>query len=317
MVRTILAVVAATAAVFGIALAAEPSGADGDGGLDSVLANIKKTHTVRIGYREASLPFSFLDRSGRPIGYAIELCGAIVDEIGRAVDEPAKEGDVVAIPGLKIEYVRVTSDDRIALMLAHKIDLECGSTTANAERAKLVAFSPLTFVAGTRLLVARASGIGSVTDLKGRTVVVTRGTTNEKAMQTASAKLDLQLKIVTAADHEESYRMLAEKQVDAFATDDILLYGLIAKHKAEAQLHVVGDLLSYEPYGIMYPRDVPALKTIVERAFRGLAAGRDLVPMYNRWFRARLPTGERLNIPMSSELADSFDALGSAISAGD
>jgi glutamate/aspartate transport system substrate-binding protein len=317
MVRTILAVVTAAAAAFGMALAAEPSGADGDGGLDPVLANIKKTRTVRVGYREASLPFSFLDRSGRPIGYAIELCGAIVDEIGRAVDEPAKEGDVVTIPGLRIAYVRVTSDDRIALMRAHKIDLECGSTTANAERAKLVAFSPLTFVAGTRLLVARASGIGSVSDLKGRTVVVTRGTTNEQAIETASVKFGLQLKIVTAADHEESYQMLAEKRVDAFATDDILLYGLIAKHKAEAQLHVVGDLLSYEPYGIMYPRDVPALKAIVERAFRGLAEGHDLAPMYDRWFRARLPTGERLNIPMSSQLADSFAALGSATGAGE
>ena len=110
--------------------------------------------------------------------------------------------------------------------------------------------------------------------------------------------------------------MLADRKVDAFATDDILLYGLIAKYKAETQLHVVGDLLSYEPYGIMYPKDVPALKAIVERSFRGLAENHDLVPIYNKWFRARLPTGERLNIPMSAELEDSFNALGSAISAG-
>ena len=135
-------------------------------------------------------------------------------------------------------------------------------------------------------------------------------------MQSANAKFDLRLKIVTAADHEESYQMLADGKVDAFATDDILLYGLIAKHKTETQLHVVGDLLSYEPYGIMYPKDVPALKAIVERSFRGLAENHDLVPIYNKWFRARLPTGERLNIPMSAELEDSFNALGSAIRAG-
>jgi glutamate/aspartate transport system substrate-binding protein len=316
MMRLTLAVLAVTAAACGIALGGELSGDDSDSGLDPILSRIKKTRTVRVGYREASLPFSFLDRYGRPIGYAIELCGAIVDEIGSAVDEPAKEGDVVTTPGLKIDYVRVTPDDRIALMVDHKIDLECGSTTANAERAKLVAFSPLTFVAGTRLLVARGSGIRSVIDLKGRSVVVTRGTTNEKAMQSANAKFDLRLKIVTAADHEESYQMLADSKVDAFATDDILLYGLIAKHRAEAQLQVVGDLLSYEPYGIMYPKDVPAMKAIVERTFRELAEAHDLVPLYDKWFRARLPTGERLNIPMSPELEDSFNALGSANSTG-
>src|SRR6516225_11329156 len=164
MMRLTLAVLAVAAGTLGVALAGELSGDESDTGLDPILSNIKKTRTVRVGYREASLPFSFLDRSGRPIGYAIELCGAIVDEIGRAVDEPAKEGDVVTTPGLKIDYVRVTPDYRISLMVDHKIDLECGSTTANAERAKLVAFSPLTFVAGTRLLVARNSGIRSVND---------------------------------------------------------------------------------------------------------------------------------------------------------
>jgi glutamate/aspartate transport system substrate-binding protein len=316
MMRLTLAVLAVTAGACGIALGGELSGDESNTGLDPILARIKKTRTVRVGYREASLPFSFLDRSGQPIGYAIELCGAIVDEIGSAVDEPAKEGDVVTTPGLKIDYLRVTPDDRISLMVDHKIDLECGSTTANAERAKLVAFSPLTFVAGTRLLVSRGSGIRSVIDLKGKSVVVTRGTTNEKAMQSANAKFDLRLKMVTAADHEESYQMLADRKVDAFATDDILLYGLIAKHRAEAQLQVVGDLLSYEPYGIMYPKDVPAMKAIVERTFRGLAEAHDLVPLYNKWFRARLPTGERLNIPMSAELEDSFNALGSATSTG-
>jgi glutamate/aspartate transport system substrate-binding protein len=316
MMRLTLAVLAATACACGIALGGDLSGDESDTGLDPILSRIKKTRTVRVGYREASLPFSFLDRSGRPIGYAIELCGVIVDEIGSAVDEPAKEGDVVTTPGLKIDYVRVTPDDRISLMVDHKIDLECGSTTANAERAKLVAFSPLTFVAGTRLLVARGSDIRSVIDLKGKSVVVTRGTTNEKAMQSANAKFDLRLKMVTAADHEESYQMLANRKVDAFATDDILLYGLIAKHRAEAQMQVVGDLLSYEPYGIMYPKDVPAMKAIVERTFRGLAEAHDLVPLYNKWFRARLPTGERLNIPMSAELEDSFNALGSATSTG-
>lgn len=279
-------------------------------GLGPVLSQIKRTRTVRVGYRASSPPFSFLDSAGRPIGYSLELCSAIVDEIGREVDEPAKETDVTTIPGLKIEFIAVTPETRIPALVDHKIDLECGSTTANAERARQVAFSPLIFVAGTRLLVPRTAGVRSIRDLKGKSIVVTRGTTNEKAIVDASTKFGLDLRIVTAADHEESFRMVAEMKVDAFSTDDILLYGLIARHHAQQQLEVVGDLLSYEPYGIMYSREEPEMKQVVERTFRRLAEDGDLVPLYSRWFRARLPTGERLNVPMSRELEDSFSALG-------
>jgi glutamate/aspartate transport system substrate-binding protein len=285
-------------------------------GLGPILSQIKGTRTVRVGYRASSPPFSFLDGAGQPIGYSLELCSAIVDEIGREVDEPAKETDVRVIPGLKIEYVAVTPETRIPMLVDGKIDLECGSTTANAERVRQVAFSPLIFVAGTRLLVPRATGVRSIRDLKGKSIAVTRGTTNEKAIADAGAKFGLDLRIVTSADHEESFRMLAEKKVDAFATDDILLYGLIARHQAQQQLEVVGDLLSYEPYGIMYSRDEPEMKEIVERTFRRMAEDGDLVPLYMKWFRARLPTGERLNVPMSRELEDSFSALGSTITRG-
>ena len=127
---------------------------------------------MRLGYRESSPPFSFLDQSNRPIGYSLELCEAIVEEIGVEVDDA----------NLKIEYVKVTSDDRIPAVVQNKIDLECGSTTANAERAKQVAFSPLMFVAGTKLMVPKASTISAPKDLQGKTVVVTKGTTNEQAM---------------------------------------------------------------------------------------------------------------------------------------
>src|ERR1700720_3249749 len=177
-------------------------------GLSPTLANIKKTHVVHLGYREASPPFSFLDQASRPIGYSLELCEAVVDEIGVAVDEP----------NLKIDYVKVTSDDRIPAVVQNKIDLECGSTTANAERAKLVAFSPLMFVAGTKLMVPKASTISAPTDLKGKTVVVTKGTTNEQAMHNVDKKFELGLTIVTSPDHEQPYQMLVDGKADAFAT---------------------------------------------------------------------------------------------------
>src|SRR6059058_5876412 len=230
------------AGIAGLLLAAclSASGASaqtaGGEGLSPTLANIKKSHVVRLGFRESSPPFSFLDPSNRPIGYSLELCEAIVEEIGVEVDDA----------DLRIEYVKVTSDDRIPAVTQNKIDLECGSTTANAERAKLVAFSPLMFVAGTKLMVPKASPISAPKDLQGKTVVVTKGTTNEQAMHALDKKFSLGLNIIASPDHEQSYQMLVDGKADSFATDDILLYGLIARHKAQDKYKVVGDYLSYD-----------------------------------------------------------------------
>jgi glutamate/aspartate transport system substrate-binding protein len=270
-----------------------------EAGLSPTLANIKRTHTVRLGYREASPPFSFLDQANRPIGYSLELCEAIVEEIGTEVDDA----------NLKIEYVKVTSETRIPAVLDSKIDLECGSTTNNAERARRVAFSPLMFVAGTKLMVPKAAPVTGIADLKGKTIVVTKGTTNEQAITAADKKLALGLTIIAADDHEQSYQMLAEGKAQAFATDDILLYGLIARHKAQDKFKVVGDYLSYDPYGIMFRKGEPQLSAVVERTFRKLATNHDLVPLYNKWFMARLPTGERLGVPISLQLEEAFKTL--------
>jgi ABC-type amino acid transport substrate-binding protein len=280
-------------------LATAASAQVADEGLSPTLAAIKSRHTVHLGYRESSPPFSFLDQANRPIGYSLELCEAVVDEIGVEVDDP----------GLKIEYVKVTSDDRIPAVVQGKVDLECGSTTANAERSKQVAFSPLMFVAGTKLMVPKASTISAPKDLQGKTIVVTRGTTNEQAMHAVDKKFNLGLNIVTAGDHEQSYQMLVDGKADAFATDDILLYGLIARHKSQDKFKVTGDYLSYDPYGIMFRKGEPQLAAVVERAFRRLGTNHDLVPLYNKWFVSRLPTGERMNVAISPQLEDAFKAL--------
>jgi glutamate/aspartate transport system substrate-binding protein len=291
--------IAATAALLLAAVAPVLTVQAQEVGLSPTLAAIKSTHTVRLGYREASPPFSFLDQAGRPIGYSLELCEAIVEEIGTMVDEPE----------LKIEYVKVTSDDRIAAVLDKKIDLECGSTTANAERGKYVAFSPLMFVAGTKLMVPRVSTATGIRDLGGKTIVVAKGTTNEQAIHAADKKFSLGLKVMSAPDHEQSYQMVADGKADAFATDDILLYGLIARHKAQNRMKVVGDFLSCDPYGIMFRKGEPEFAAVVERTFRRLATNHDLVPLYKKWFLARLPTGERLGVDLSPQLEESFKVL--------
>jgi glutamate/aspartate transport system substrate-binding protein len=285
-------------------MAAPPSHAQFEtndpGTVSGTLARIKTTGVVRIGYREASIPFSFLDRSGRPIGYSIELCDAVVEEIGRLLDRD----------DLKVGFVKVTSDDRLDAVVENRIDLECGSTTNNLERRKRVDFSPMIFVSGTKVMVPVATPWRNFRDLKGRKVAVTRGTTNAQALKALDQKFGLGITFVEGADHEDSYRLLAEGKVDAFATDDVLLYGLIALHRSQGQFKVVGEFLSYDPYGIAFRRNEPALRDAVERAIRNLVVVRDIGPIYAKWFTSRLPNGERFNIPMSPQLEESFNVLG-------
>jgi glutamate/aspartate transport system substrate-binding protein len=299
MRHTVLGSIGICGLLVGCLLVSAADAQTGGEGLSPTLAAIKNRHVVRLGYRESSPPFSFLDQANRPIGYSLELCEAIVDEIGVEVDDP----------DLRIEYVKVTSDDRIAAVVQGKIDLECGSTTANAERARQVAFSPLIFVAGTKLMVPKDATYSAPKDLQGKTIVVTKGTTNEQAMHAVDKKFALGLKIITAPDHEQSYQTLVDGKADAFATDDILLYGLIARHKSQDRFRVTGDYLSYDPYGIMFRKGEPQLSAVVERTFRKLGSNHDLIPLYNKWFVSRLPTGERLNVAISPQLEDAFKAL--------
>jgi glutamate/aspartate transport system substrate-binding protein len=268
--------------------------------LTGTLKKIHDAKAVTLGYRVSSIPFSYLDSIGRPIGYSIDLCNAVVADIREALE------------GLEVNivYRQVTAEDRIRAVRNGEIDLECGSTTANFARKKEVAFSPIFFVAGTKLLVARHSNIESYRDLRGKTVVVTAGTTNEAAMRAIAERQQLDIKIITGKDHDESFTLLAKGRADAFATDDVLLYGLIATRRAGDRYHVVGDYLSYEPYGLMYRKDDPDFAAIIEHAFSRLAQSRELVQLYNRWFQMRLPSGESLDLPMSPQLEEIFRVEG-------
>ena len=278
-----------------IALALAVPGADAQE-LTGTLKKVKDTKTVTLGYRASSIPFSYLNKAGDPIGYSIDLCNAVVDEI-------SKEFEGVEIG---VKYEKVTAETRIPAVRSSEIDLECGSTTANFERKKEVAFSPIFFIAGTKLLVPRSSAIASYPDLRGKTVVVTAGTTNEAAVRAISDKQHLGIKLIIGRDHDESFALLREGKADAFATDDVLLYGLIATTKGGDQYHVVGDYLSYDPYGLMYRKDDPDFTAIVDRTFSRLAQSRELVQLYNKWFQQRLPTGETLDLPISPQLEEIF-----------
>ena len=268
--------------------------------LTGTLKKIKESKVVTLGYRESSIPFSYVNRAGAPIGYSIDLCNKVVEEI-----EAELEGVEIAA-----QLKKVTSETRIPAVRGGEIDLECGSTTANFARKKEVAFSPIFFIAGTKLLVPRASGITSYRDLRDKTVVVTAGTTNEAAVRAISDKQHLGIKLVIGRDHAESFAMLREGNADAFATDDVLLYGLVATTRSGEQYHVVGEYLSYDPYGLMFRKDDPDFAAVVDRTFTRLAQSRELVQLYNKWFQQRLPTGETLDLPMSPQLEEIFRVEG-------
>lgn len=273
---------------------------DAPGLLSGTLKAVKERGAIRIGYRESSLPFSYLNKARQPIGYAIDLCREVVEDVTTELGGSE----------IKIAFVPVTSANRFEKIKSGEIDLECGSTTSNVQRQKDVSFSPTFFVAGTKLMVPKTSAVKSYRDLAGKTVVVTAGTTNEAALRTLSDKQKLDIRIVSAPDHAQSIAMLEEGKVEAFSTDDVLLYGFIASDKNAADMKVVGEFLSYDPYGLALRRDDPAFATLVGRTFQRMASERRLAELYNKWFLRRLPTGETMNLPISPQLDEMFRVIG-------
>ena len=260
---------------------------------------INDSGEIRIGYRENSPPFAFLDARRKPLGYSLDLCEIVVEVIA---EELGKDVRVVQRP--------VTPENRFDLVTSGEIDLDCGSTTNNVERRKIVAFSPTMFVTGTKLLVRRGSGILNLRNLEGKTVMLTRGTVHETAIPKLAERQKLGIKFVFASDHQESFQMLAMGKAEAFANDDVQLYGILAETKSRADFRVVGDFLTYADYALMFRKDDPEFAEVVERAFRRLAGSREIVAIYERWLLKPLPSGVRLNLPMSPHLEELFRVQG-------
>lgn len=266
--------------------------------LAGTLLKARNAGIVTLAYRESSIPFSYLSARGEPIGYSIELCRSLVESMGQAVGRE-----------LTIQWLPVTSESRMEAIISGRADLECGSTTNNLERARRVAFSPTIFVSGTKLLVKRGSPVRSFRDLARKTVVVTAGTTNEQAMRDLASKFAIAFKLVSAPDHAQAFAELDAGKVDAFATDDVLLYGLIAANRKQRDYHVVGEFLSYDPYGIMYRKGDPQLQRLVNATFQFLAEDGEIERQYKRWFMKPLPSGATLGLPMSPQLESLVRAM--------
>jgi glutamate/aspartate transport system substrate-binding protein len=281
MIRKSLAAVAALAL-----LAAIPATAQD---LTGTLKKIKDSGSITIGHRETSIPFSYLDEKQQPIGYSMDICAAVIEEVKKEL----------GLAQLAVKYNPVTPQTRIPLMSNGTIDLECGSTTNTLTRQKQVGFAPVTFITGTKLLVKKSSKIKSYKDLRNKTVVVTQGTTNERIIKALSDKDNLNIKFLNAKDHGESFLTVESGRAVAFSMDDILLYGLIAKAKSPKDYEVVGDYLSYDPYGMMYRKGDEDFGVVIRRAIGRLMASGDINKIYGKWFLGKLPSGEVMGVPMS------------------
>ena len=267
--------------------------------LTGTLAKVHNSGKITLGFREFSIPFSYLSARDEPIGYSVDLCRAIVEAIGEVVGRE-----------IEIEWKLVTSASRMDMVTSGGIDLECGSTTSNAERSKHVAFSPIIFIAGTKLMVKRNSPIKSFRDLKNKVVAVTAGTTNEKTMQNLQRKFGLNYGLAVGKDHEDTLALLLDNKAHAFATDDALLNSMIVRRKLQKEYMVVGEFLSYDPYGIMFRKDDPMLARVVTATIHAMGKAQELDRVYNKWFMQRLPSGERLDMPPSPHLETVFSTFG-------
>jgi glutamate/aspartate transport system substrate-binding protein len=262
--------------------------------LTGTLKKIKESGTITLGHRDSSIPFSYLaDASGVPVGYSHDIQLKIVEAIKKDLD----------MPNLKVKYNLVTSQTRIPLVQNGTVDVECGSTTNNAERAQQVDFSVGIFEIGTRLLSKKDSVYKDFADLKGKNVVTTAGTTSERILKAMNADKQMGMNVISAKDHGESFQMLESGRAVAFMMDDALLAGEMAKARTPTDWAVTGTPQSYEIYGCMVRKEDAPFKKAVDDAIKATYASGEINTIYNKWFTQPIPPkGLNLMFPMSDQL---------------
>jgi glutamate/aspartate transport system substrate-binding protein len=262
------------------------------------LKKIKDANAITLGHRESSIPFSYYDDKQQVIGYSQEIALKVVEAIKNELK----------LPNLQIKLNPVTSQNRIPLIQNGTVDLECGSTTNNAERQQQVAFSTSIFVVGTRLLTRKDSGIRDFGDLAGKNVVTTAGTTSERLIRKLNEDKKLGINIISAKDHGESFLTLETGRAAAFMMDDALLYGEIAKAKRPGDWVVVGTPQSLEAYGCVLRKDDPQFKQLVDATITALMASGETKRIYAKWFENPIPPkGLNLNFPLSADMVKLYN----------
>ncbi len=264
------------------------------------LKKVADSGKITFAYRESSVPFSYLAGSTQAIGMSVDLSNAVAEAVKKRLN----------LPALKVEWQSVTSVNRIPLVSNGTVDLECGSTTNNSERAKQVQFSTNIFYTGTRLLTKKTSGIKNYADLAKKTYATTSGTTNALVMRKYTSDNKLDTEVLLGKDHAESLLMVEAGRAVAFAMDDILLFGLIGTAKTPGEWEVVGDALQVEPYACMFRKDDPKFADVVNGTIGGLMKSGEFEKLYTKWFMQPIPPrNTAIGLPMSKELRDNLKAL--------
>ena len=263
------------------------------------LQKIAESGKITVAYRESSVPFSYLAGPGGPVGFSVEVTNAVVEAVKKRLNKPA----------LKVELQAVTSQNRIPLLQNGTIDLECGSTTNNTVRGKDVQFATNYFYTGTRLLVKKASGIKNYADLAKKKVASTTGTTNAQVIRKYSRDNNLDYELVMGKDHDDAVLLVDAGRAEAFAMDDILLFGLKGNARQPADWEVVGDSLQVEPYACMMRKDDPQFQALVNGVIGGMMGSGEFEKLYTKWFLSPVPPkGQVIGLPMSKELRDNLTA---------
>jgi glutamate/aspartate transport system substrate-binding protein len=265
--------------------------------LTGTLKKIKDTGSITVGYRESSIPFSYLDDKEQPIGYAMDLCMKVVD----AVKSELK------MPNLKVNLQPVTSSNRIPLLQNGTIDMECGSTTNSVARQQQVAFGPTYFVINVTAAVKKNSNINAMADLNGKTVSTTSGTTSVPLLKAYEKTKNAQVKEIYGKDHAESFLLMADDRAAAFVMDDILLAGQIANAKRPADYKILPESLRQEPYSMMLRKDDPQFKALVDKTVGNVMKSGEIEKIYAKWFTSPIPPkGINLNFPMTPPIREAF-----------
>jgi glutamate/aspartate transport system substrate-binding protein len=260
------------------------------------LARIRETGVVVMGYRPASLPFSYLDAQLKPIGYTVELCDRVIQALRTRLK----------MPDLEVRRVAVGSATRLPMVTNGTLDLECGITTNTAERARTQAFSLTIFVAETRLMTRNGERVQSLAELRGRPVVSTIGTTSIQHLAAINDQQQLGIRIVAGLDDPDAFQLLRSGRAEAFLMDDVLLRSLLAQQggAVSSRDYVVSDRgLTVEPYAIGLSRGDPAFKALVDETIAHLYRSGEIFAIYKRWFESPLPnSGVNLQLPMNAAL---------------
>jgi len=284
---------AALAAAGILAASSAASAAD----LDGTLKKIKEEGVVVVGYREASIPFSYYDDAKHPIGYSIDYTNLILDHIKSELQ----------LPDLKVRMLPITSQNRISLLQNGTIDFECTTTTHNESREKQVDFSNSLFVIGTRLLTKADSGIKDFGDLAEKTVVVGAGTTSEILLRRLNVEKKLDMRIISAKDHAESFLTLSTGRAKAMMMDDALLAGERAKTRKPKDYVITGTPQSYEVYGCMVRKGDAQMKALLDQVIAQTQTSGKGEEIYRKWFMSPIPPKQlNLDFPMSDAMKALF-----------